>query len=164
MLATIRDEKWNMLNMQHIVPKSKRLDYPDTPSGALLWRHNERDGVSNHQRLNCLLNRLFRHKSKKTSQLRVTSLCEGNPPVAGGSPHNGPVTRKMFPFGDVFMDLEKIRVPTHMVEGGHVPGKIPQLPHIKAFISFISVNIGWCSGVWHRAISLRWKFHHFHQD
>ena len=26
---------------------------------TLLWRHNERDGVSNHRRLNCLLSRLF---------------------------------------------------------------------------------------------------------
>ena len=39
--------------------------------------HNERDGVSYHRRLQCLLNRLFRCKSKKTSKLRVTGLCEG---------------------------------------------------------------------------------------
>ena len=32
----------------------------------LQWRH-ERDGVSNHQRLHCLLSRLFRCRSKKTS-------------------------------------------------------------------------------------------------
>ena len=29
------------------------------------WRHNERDGVSNHRRLDALLNRLFRRLSKK---------------------------------------------------------------------------------------------------
>ena len=34
----------------------------------LQWRHNELDGVYNHQRLDCLLNRLF------------------NPPVTGGFP------------------------------------------------------------------------------
>ena len=34
-------------------------------------------GVSNHQPHDCLLNRLFRHRSKKTSKLRVTGLCEG---------------------------------------------------------------------------------------
>ena len=45
---------------------------------ALRWRHNERDGVSNHQRLDCLLSRLFRRRSKKTSKLRVTGLCEEN--------------------------------------------------------------------------------------
>ena len=33
---------------------------------SLRWRHNERDGTRNHQPHDCLLNRLFRHKSKKT--------------------------------------------------------------------------------------------------
>ena len=49
----------------------------------------------------CLLHRLFMHRSKKTSKLRVTGLCEGNSPVTGESPHKGPVTRKVFPFDDV---------------------------------------------------------------
>ena len=31
----------------------------------LQWRHNGRDGVSNHQPHHCLLNRLFRCRSKK---------------------------------------------------------------------------------------------------
>ena len=65
------------------------------------WRHNERDGISNHQRLDCLLNHLFRRRSMKTSKLHVTGLCEGNSPV--NSPHKGSVTRKMFPFDDVIM-------------------------------------------------------------
>ena len=51
---------------------------------SLQWRHNERDGVSNHQRLDCLLKRLFRCRSKKTPKLRITGLCEGNPPATGG--------------------------------------------------------------------------------
>ena len=33
---------------------------------ALRWRHNGSDCVSNHQPHDCLLNRLFRHRSKKT--------------------------------------------------------------------------------------------------
>ena len=45
---------------------------------SLQWRHNGRDRVSNHQPHDCLLNRLFRHGSKKTSKLRVTGLCAGN--------------------------------------------------------------------------------------
>ena len=53
---------------------------------ALQWRHNELDGVSNHQHHNCLLNRLFRHRSKKISKLRVTGLCVGNSPVIGEFP------------------------------------------------------------------------------
>ena len=32
---------------------------------TLQWRHNGRDGVSNHQPHHYLLNRLFRHRSKK---------------------------------------------------------------------------------------------------
>ena len=50
------------------------------------WRHNERDGVLNHQRPDCLLQRLFRRRSKKTSKHRVTGLCEGNSPVTGEFP------------------------------------------------------------------------------
>ena len=49
-------------------------------SYALQWRHNERDGVSNHRRLDS--GRLM-----KTSKLRVTGLAEGNPPVTNGFPH-----------------------------------------------------------------------------
>ena len=47
------------------------------------WRHNGRDGVSNHQPHDCLLNRLFSRRSKKTSKLRVTGHCTGNSPVTG---------------------------------------------------------------------------------
>ena len=70
---------------------------------TLLWRHNEHDSVSNHQPRGCLLNRLFRRRSKKTSKLRVTGHCVGNSPGPVNSPHKGPVTRKMFPFDDVIM-------------------------------------------------------------
>ena len=70
---------------------------------SLLWRHNEHDSVSNHQPRGCLLDRLFRRRSKKTSKLRVTGLCVGNSPGPVNSPHKGPVTRKMFPFDDVIM-------------------------------------------------------------
>ena len=60
--------------------------------------HNERAGVSNHRRLDWLLSRLFRRRSKKTSLPRVAGLCEGNSPVIVNSPHKEPVTLKMFPF------------------------------------------------------------------
>ena len=48
--------------------------------------HNERDGVSNHRCLDCLPNRLFRRRSKKTSKRCVTGLCEWNSPVTGQFP------------------------------------------------------------------------------
>ena len=57
-----------------------------TTRQSLQWRHNDRDGVSNHQPHDCLLNRLFRRRSKKTSKLRVTGLCAGNSPVTGEFP------------------------------------------------------------------------------
>ena len=52
---------------------------------SLQWRHNERDGVSNHRCLECLLNRVFWRRSK-TSKLPVTDLREGNSPVTGEFP------------------------------------------------------------------------------
>ena len=69
----------------------------------LQWRHNGRDRVSNHQPRVCLLSRLIRLRSKKTSKLRVTGLCAGNSPETGQFPTQRPVTRKMFPFDDVIM-------------------------------------------------------------
>ena len=52
----------------------------------LRWRQNGRHSVSNHQPHDCLLNRLFRRRSKKTSKLRVTGLCAGNSPRTGEFP------------------------------------------------------------------------------
>ena len=72
----------------------------------LRWHHNGRDSVSNHQPGGCLLKRLFRHRSKKTSKLRVTGLCAENSPGPVNSPHKWPVTRKMFPFDDVMMTFK----------------------------------------------------------
>ena len=53
---------------------------------TLQWRHNGHDGVSNHQPHHCLHNRLFRHRWKKTSKLRVIGLCVGNSPGTGEFP------------------------------------------------------------------------------
>ena len=55
-------------------------------SHTLRWRHNMHDSVSNRQPHDCLLNRLFRRRSKKTSKLRVTGLCAGNSPGTGEFP------------------------------------------------------------------------------
>ena len=70
---------------------------------SLHWHHNDLDGVSNHQPHGCLLNRLFRRRSKKTPKLRVTGLFVGNSPRPMNSPHKGPVTRSMLPFDDVIL-------------------------------------------------------------
>ena len=52
----------------------------------LQWRHNGCDSVSNRRHFGCLLNRLFRRRSKKTSKLRFAGLCEGNSPGTGEFP------------------------------------------------------------------------------
>ena len=70
---------------------------------SLQWRHNEPTGVSNHRRIECLFNRLFRGRSKKTSKLRVTGLCEGNSPMTGEFPTQRASNAEMFPFDDVIM-------------------------------------------------------------
>ena len=74
---------------------------------TLRWHRNGRDRVSNHQPHDCLLNRLFRGRTKETSKLRVTGLCVGNSPGTGEFPHKWPVTRKMSQFDDVIMKLEE---------------------------------------------------------
>ena len=53
---------------------------------TLQRRYNGCDGVSNHQPRDCLLNRLFGCRSKKTSKLRVTGLFAGDSPVTGEFP------------------------------------------------------------------------------
>ena len=53
---------------------------------AKQWRHNGHNCVSNYQPHDCLLNRLFRRRSKETSKLRVTGLCVGNSPGTGEFP------------------------------------------------------------------------------
>ena len=74
---------------------------------SLQWRHNGQFGISNHRPSDCLLNCLFKPRSKKTSKLGVTDHCEGNSwgidrrPV--NFPHKGPVTWLVFPFDDVIM-------------------------------------------------------------
>ena len=52
----------------------------------LRWCPNGRGSVSNHQPHDCLVNRLFRRRSKITSKLRVTGLCVGNSPMTGEFP------------------------------------------------------------------------------
>ena len=50
---------------------------------TLQLRHNGPDSVSHHQPNDCLLNRLFKRRSKKSSKLRATGVCAGNSPLTG---------------------------------------------------------------------------------
>ena len=103
-----------------------------------------RDSVSNHQPHDCLLNRLFRRRSKKTSKLRVTGLVRGIHRGPGNSPHKWPVTRKMFPFDDVIMfggglegsfciSITKLNRRSHAIQKPkHKSSKMPTLSPLVA--------------------------------
>ena len=59
MVTTYHFMAWLLIGWQH----------------TLQLRHNDHNGISNHQPYSCLLNRLFRHRLKKTAKLHVTGLC-----------------------------------------------------------------------------------------
>ena len=86
---------------------------------ALLWHTNGHNGVSNHQFHDCLLNRLFRRRSK-TSKLHVTGLCEGNSPVIGEFPIKVASNAEMFPFDDVIIG-KLIKIATHPTPNAGYP-------------------------------------------
>ena len=70
-------------------------------SSTLQWRHNERNGVSNHRRPDRFRNRLFRRRSKKHQRSSSLAFLRGDQwPVTGEFLSQ---TRKMFPFDDVIM-------------------------------------------------------------
>ena len=75
------------------------------PCNSLQWRRNGRDGVSNHKPHDCLRNRLFRCKSKKTSKLRITGIYAGNPTGTSEFPTQMASNAEMFPFDGVIMFL-----------------------------------------------------------
>ena len=68
---------------------------------SLRWRHDERNGVSNHQPSDCLLNRLFKAPISSASLAFLREIHRW--PM--NSPHKGPVTRRMFPFDDICVGL-----------------------------------------------------------
>ena len=90
MLVIIVSPFW--LNL--IMPRSINLV-------AFRVTHNERDEVSNHRCLDCLLNRFFRCRSKKTSKTASLVFVRGVHKWPVNSPHKVPVTQKMLPFDDI---------------------------------------------------------------
>ena len=78
--------------------------FTEKKSDVLQWRYNERDGVSNHQPHDCLLNRAYQRKHQ--SSVPLTFVC-GIHRSPMNSPYKWPVKRKMFTFDDVIMGLPK---------------------------------------------------------
>ena len=100
--STICQHRFRMLDAEQVPSHYLNQWWLSLFTHTLQWRHNGVKGVSNHQHHACLLNRLFRRRSKKTYKLGVTGICGIHrwPP---NSPHKGPLKRMMFPFDDVIM-------------------------------------------------------------
>ena len=85
-------------------PENTMLMMPKDGGMILQWRHNELDGVSNHQPHGCLRNRLCRQIKENIKAPRHWPLW-GEFTSDRWIPHKGLVTRKMFPFDDVIMRI-----------------------------------------------------------
>ena len=70
---------------------------------VLQWRHNERDGVSNYQARD-FYSTVYSGTDERKHQSSVSlTFVRGIHRWLVNSPHKWPITRKMFPFDDVFM-------------------------------------------------------------
>ena len=76
----------------------------EKPLISLQWRHNERDGISNHHPQPFIQGADQRKHQSSMSLAFVRGIHRW--PV--NSPHKGPVTRKMFPFDDIIMIIIQI--------------------------------------------------------
>ena len=104
-LNTLDPSSWRRIWFQEVFlcgiqRWSTELGHNHTP---LQRRHGEPNDISHHQRLDCLLNRLFRRRSTKTSKLPVTGLCAGNSTVTGEFPAQRTSNAEIFSFDDVIM-------------------------------------------------------------
>ena len=70
---------------------------------SLRWRHNGRDGFSNHQPHDCLLTGYSGADQRKHQSSASLAFVRGIHRGPVNSLHKWPVTRKMFPFDDVIM-------------------------------------------------------------
>ena len=84
-LWNYNDERFCILCLK-FESSRESVQLPSCFPRILLWRHNGRERVSNHQPHQCLINLLFRNRSTKTSKLRVTGLRGGNSPVTDEFP------------------------------------------------------------------------------
>ena len=80
-----------------------RFLWPNSPSVSYGG-----DGVPNHRRLDCLLSRFFRRRSKKTPRLPITGLCDENSLVTGEFPAQRASNAENIPFDDVKLNLLKL--------------------------------------------------------
>ena len=118
--------------------------------GTLQWRHNGRDGVSDHQPHDCLLNRLFRRRSQKTSKLRVSGLCTRNSPVTDEFP-----VQRASNAENVSISWRHRDIPG---ERGHYLGCRYRVSPGHQQSPSVSIN-HWPNHHWPRPIFTRWRSH-----
>ena len=90
-------QTFNWQTMSNVKPSRERFGaYFISDMCKMTALYVQNDGVSNHQRLDCLLNRLFRRRSKKIPKLRITGPFwrEFIHYQSINFPHKGPETRK----------------------------------------------------------------------
>ena len=98
---------WNCVRITLVILCWHFLEATDVPGcsigeaviihvATLQCRQTEHEGVPTRQRLECLLDRLFRRRSNKSSKLRVTGLCEGIHQWPVDSPKKGPLRGNCF--------------------------------------------------------------------
>ena len=84
--SSLLPQIWEMSGLNSMRDFKTKMLHHNWLNISLRWRHNGCNGVSNHQPHDCLLNRLFRCRLKKTPKLRVTGLYVRNSPRTGEFP------------------------------------------------------------------------------
>ena len=111
-------DRWNSISVLHM--KRHNIVMPGPAASVWVWHHSERDGVSNHRHLDCLLHRLFR-RSKKTPKFRVTGLCERNSSVTGKFPtQKASNTENVFIFYFIMMYVTRRNINARLLANGNV--------------------------------------------
>ena len=91
-----------------------RLKSPTTRmffrSTAVRWRHNERDGISNHQARDCLLNHYSDADQRRHQSSASLAFVRGIHRWPVNSPTQMASNAEMFPFGDVIINWNSSRV------------------------------------------------------
>ena len=100
----------------------------------LQWRHDGRDGVSNHQPHNCLLNFYSGTDQRKHRSSVTLAFVRGIHRWPVNSPPKWPVTRKKFPFDDVIM-----------ITPGSTLSFFSSLPYIIHYAWYSLLSAGFCS-------------------
>ena len=119
----------------------------------LQWRHNERNGISNHQPLTIVYSTVYSGADQRNHQNSVSlAFVQGIPKWRMNSPHKWPETREMFSLDDVIMrdqymcQVVGVKAPpgewTRLFEG------LDQLPIWRLLHSRGWGHLPWWQGLW----------------